>query len=62
MPEDRPIKVHCNEEMRAHLEFVLRRHDSEIRDFMRRGKNVAQWEAELTINRKCILEVSEAGT
>ena len=68
MAEDRPIKIHCNEEMRAHIEFVLRRYkadcEHEANERMKRTRPHAfrALEREIATTETCIKEVNEAGT
>jgi hypothetical protein len=60
--DERPIKLRCNEEMRAHLEFMTRRYMAECRDWQRRGKNLSQLASELELSEKCLHELMEPGT
>jgi hypothetical protein len=68
------IKMHCNEEMREHVAFVLRRHADELvtmlertkknksLDEMRRKFQVAGIEQQIALTAICLKEATEAGT
>lgn len=63
--EDRPIKVHCTEEMREHLEFVMRRYMNErIQELRHRAiaSHRPQIEQDIELTRKCLEELEQAGT
>lgn len=72
--EDRPIKLHCNEEMRAHIEYTLRRHLVELNVFIERTKKnrsldeqrrryqLAGIDSEIALTQRCLEEAKVAGT
>lgn len=63
--DDRPIKMHLDEEMREHVEFALRRHLVEFEEWKRMKALVNQptegWEKEIALTKKCLKEAQEAG-
>ncbi len=71
---DRPIKLHCNEEMREHVAFVLRRHLTDLNaaterikkqrslDEDRRRYQLAGVAQEIELTTICLKEATEAGT
>jgi hypothetical protein len=61
---DRPIKAHLNEEMRSHMEFVLRRYRTELRELANRarGVNSTNIAAEHALTERCLQEILEAET
>jgi hypothetical protein len=58
------MKIHVNEPMRSHLEFVLRRYSSELGDWLRRPNlaNRTAYVEEQALNDRCLREVMQAGT
>jgi hypothetical protein len=63
---DRPIKMHLDEEMRAHIEFVIQRYRTEVREFLslatRNHKLATNLEEELYRTDQCLKEAQVAGT
>lgn len=63
MTDDRPIKAHLDEEMRAHIEFVLNRNINELEAMMARMQHSkSALIDEHRLARKCLKEIQEAGT
>lgn len=63
MENEYPIKAHLNEEMRAEIEFSLRRTLSELREMWIQFKaNRVSIQTELNLIEKCLKEIVEAGT
>jgi hypothetical protein len=66
MSDDRPIKMHCDEEMRSQIEFCVRRYRWEVERWIERkrtaGQPIGDLQRELELTDKCLKEAQEAGT
>ena len=66
MSDDRPIKMHCDEEMRSQIAFCLRRYRHDVEMWVSRKRQAGQpttdLEKELELTAKCLKEADEAGT
>lgn len=63
MSDDRPIKAHLDEEMRAEIEFALRRYQHELAAYNVRAKGERKELIDaLVLVTKCLKEIMEAGT
>lgn len=65
MENDRLIKVHCDEVMREHLEFMTRRYLHEMMEWQRRGNNTGyatMVSEEIQKTQQCLTELQQAGT
>lgn len=58
------IVAHLDEEMREHLEFVLRRYSFELQRWLSYGSvtNKTNLEQQVELTAKCLKEIMEAGT